>query len=414
MTHPVGVESDRPPRLALMGAFAFPFPQGSQIFFAEQARALTAAGTRTTLLCYGRGSGDAPGDLERIAPPAWLAPRAMGSGPRWTKPVADLALLGTWHAAARRAGQRQQPFEFLLAHNAEAAIIALMARRTTRVRVVYVAHTLWQHELSAYLPEGLAREAGRAGRQIERSIARRADGIIALSEATQQALSPYARAGVALIPPSFETRPSPDAQAQSQSCLQHGLVPGRYTLYSGNLDRYQELDLLAQAAGQLPDSAGPLVVATHALPGSEQPTPGSSKLLRVRVRDFEEMRHLVHAAGCLVAPRRRAGGFPIKLLNYMEAGRPIVAFAGSAPGLKNGESAWIVSPEDPGSGSENEVRSQAARALAHALTRLSTDAELSQRLGAGARRQLENRHPRQRIAAETLDYLAELPGPPGH
>ena len=411
MTLQAGIEPDPPPQLALMGAFAFPFPQGSQIFFAEQARALTAAGARPTLLCYGRGSDHAPGDLERITPPAWLAPRAMGSGPRWAKPLADLALLGTWQAAARRAGQQQQPFEFVLAHNAEAAIIALAARRTTRVRVVYVAHTLLQHELSAYLPERLAREAGRAGQQIERSIARRADGVITLCEATQRALSPHARADVALIPPSFEARPAPNAQAQAQSCQKHGLVPGHYTLYSGNLDRYQELDLLARAASQLPVSAGPLVVATHALPSSKQPNPGPARLLRVRVRDFEEMRHLIHAAGCLVAPRRRIGGFPIKLLNYMEAGRPIVAFAGAAPGLKADESAWIIAPEDPGVPDEKDPRSQAAHALTHALTRLSADPELGRRLGAGARRQLETRHPGRRIAAETLDYLAGLPGP---
>jgi hypothetical protein len=37
--------------VALVGAFAFPYPQGSQVFFAQQARALMAAGARVTLVC---------------------------------------------------------------------------------------------------------------------------------------------------------------------------------------------------------------------------------------------------------------------------------------------------------------------------------------------------------------------------
>jgi 1,2-diacylglycerol 3-alpha-glucosyltransferase len=295
----------------------------------------------------------------------------------------------------------------VLAHNAEAALIALAARRVTGVPVVYVAHTLLQHELSAYLPERLAHEANRAGQQIERAIARRADGIIALCEATQKALSPHARVPLALIPPSFEIEPAPEARAQAEACQRHGLIPGRYTLYSGNLDRYQELDLLAHAASRLPPGADPLVVATHAFQASEQPSPDGSGLHRVRVRDFEEMRQLIHAAGCLVAPRRRAGGFPIKLLNYMEAGRPIVAFSPAAPGLEADQSAWLIPESSPGLRAEKELRGEA---LAHALTSLSADPELGRRLGAGARRQLETRHPGHRIARETLDYLAELSG----
>ncbi|HIF97597.1 MAG TPA: hypothetical protein EYQ54_11315, partial [Myxococcales bacterium] len=94
------------PRVALLGAFAFPYPQGSQIFFAQQARDLGEAGAQPVLLCYGRGVGEAPEAIERIPSPKRLAPRAMGSGPQWGKPVADLALLGTWLRAARRARQR--------------------------------------------------------------------------------------------------------------------------------------------------------------------------------------------------------------------------------------------------------------------------------------------------------------------
>jgi len=398
------------PRVALLGAFAFPYPQGSQIFFAEQAKILAEAGNRPALLCYGSGVGTTPENIERIPAPKRLAPRAMGSGPQWGKPVADLALLGTWLRAARRARRRGKPFDFVLAHNAEAAAIALAARRATRTRVVYVAHTLLRHELSTYLPERHAEEAARLGQQIDRALVRRADGVIALCDAAQRALDPHAPSEVALIPPSFEVRPTPDPAHQSRTCRRHGLSPGRYALYSGNLDRYQELDLLAAAARRRSASSDPVVVASHApisAFSAHASTPENSSppnLRRIRVRDFEEMRALIHGAGCLVAPRRRIGGFPIKLLNYMEARRPIIAFPEAAPGLKHGESAWLI--QDNANSARGAQRT--ADAMANALTALFADPALGQHLGAGARHQLETQHPGSLIAAKIVDYLSEL------
>ena len=385
------------PRIALLGAFAYPYPQGSQVFFADQARALAAAGARPTLLCYGRGYGEADEELELIRSPAGLSPGVMNSGPQWGKPAADLGLLFTWLGAARRAARAGRPFQFALAHNVEAAAIALMTRRLTRVKTVYVAHTLLRHELSAYLPERFGPEADRAGLQIERSIVRRADGVIALCEETRQALGRHARSEVAVIPPGYAARPPPSAEQRAQTCRGHGLEAGGYTLYSGNLDRYQDLDLLTAATRRLPPSADPVVIASHSQDKRDAgeplggPGPGPR---RIRVRDFEEMRTLIHGARCLVATRQRIGGFPIKLLNYMEAGRPIVAFTGVAPGLVHDESAWLVEPE------------QGAKGIAEALTDLSANPDRCERLGAGARRRLETRHPWELIASRTLDYLA--------
>jgi len=210
--------------------------------------------------------------------------------------------------------------------------------------------------------------------------------------------------------PSFEVRPTPDPAHQSRTCRRHGLSPGRYALYSGNLDRYQELDLLAAAARRRSASSDPVVVASHApisAFSAHASTPENSSppnLRRIRVRDFEEMRALIHGAGCLVAPRRRIGGFPIKLLNYMEARRPIIAFPEAAPGLKHGESAWLI--QDNANSARGAQRT--ADAMANALTALFADPALGQHLGAGARHQLETQHPGSLIAAKIVDYLSEL------
>lgn len=393
------------PRIAVLGAFPFPYPQGSQIFVADQARALARAGAQPILLSYGRGLGERPRDLEYAPAPARLSPRAMRSGPNWGKPLADLALLASWRRTARQARRQGRAFDFVLAHNAEAATIALLSRRSTRTPVIYVAHTLLEHELSAYLPERHAAEANRAGRLIDRALARRVDGVMVLSEEAREALAPHARGPVAQIPPGFFPEPEPEPSSVEQTCSAHGLRPGHYVLYSGNLDRYQELELFAQAGKLLPGSAPPLVIATHdGGPGKEAAIPARDHgggIRRVVVRDFGEMRKLLFGAFCLVAPRRRIGGFPIKLLNYMETRRPIVAFDGRAPGLAHDESAWLLD-ENRGAGG-----------LAEGIAHLHADPARAKRLGSAARRRLETHHPWPGAAAATLDYLGRLGGSAG-
>jgi len=377
------------PALALVGAFPFPYPQGSQVFMAEQARALARAGAAPVLFTYGRGQGAAPDDLAHRSAPRWTAPRRMRSGPHWGKPLADAALLATLR---RQAGSR---FPFALAHNAEAACIALRARAATGMRVVYVAHTLLRHELSAYASERWRPLLDRIGGRIDRWIARRADAVVALSDEARDELAGFTRGPSIVLPPGHDPVAAPSPALRARVCARHGLREGTFALYTGNLDGYQELDLLAAAARRLPLSAPPIVVATHDADRiAARVDPGLLRI--VTVQGFEEMRALIHAARIGIVTRRRPGGFPVKLLNYMEAARPILAFANVAVGLRDGESARLLGP---GAGEAD---------LADALLALLGDGALRTRLGEGARRRLLEHHGWEGIAQRTLDFLAGI------
>jgi len=379
------------PALAVVGAFPFPYPQGSQVYVAEQARALARAGARPVLFTYGRGAGPRPPDLVFAPAPGWASPRAMGSGPQWGKPLADAALLGTY---ARRA---RQGFTCALTHNAEAGCIALAARRLTGLPVVYVAHTVLRHELSAYAGPRWRGLLDRVGGRVDRLVVRHADAVIALCDEARADLEPFARGPVVVLPPGHDPAESPKPEALARVCERHGLREGGFVLYSGNLDGYQDLALLASAARRLPLGTPPIVVATHDAGAARAPVaPELAGLRIVAVSDFEEMRALVHAARILVLTRRRPGGFPVKLLNYMEAARPIVAFANVGVGLRDGESARLLAP-----GAD-------AATLADALLELHADPALRARLGAGARRQLETRHGWADLARRTLDLVASV------
>jgi len=379
------------PRLALLGAFPFPYPQGSQVFAGEQARALRAAGAQPLFFSYGRGQGERPRDVELVTTPRWASPRRMRSGPRWGKPLADAFLLGRYLQEARR-----ERFDAALAHNAEAAVVALAARAHTRVPVVYVAHTILSHELSAYGPSSLAPALDRTGAALDRWIARRADAVIALCEAGRRSLAPHARSPVVVIPPGLDPVPPPAADLRAALCRRLGLERGGFILYTGNLDAYQELDLLRAAASRLPAATPAIVIATHDARGANRRAGESTRVRYVEIGGIEEVRALCAEARLLVATRRRPGGFPIKLLNYMEAARPIVVFEGAAADLEHGRSAWVV-PDSTG-----------AAGLADSIARLLDDAALCQRLGAGARLRLETRHAWPAIAESTLAVVTRL------
>jgi glycosyltransferase involved in cell wall biosynthesis len=371
-------------RLAILGAFPFPAPQGSQCYAADQARALQEIGVELVFFSYGRGIGRLPEGLPLERIPERLSPRRLRSGFDARKPAADRALLQQLLASHRR-----RPFAVVLAHNAEAAGVALLARARGGPAVLYVAHTLWQEELREYLPPGLGRLATGIGALLDRQLARRADAVLTLAERGRASLEPHARGPVACIPPGFRPLPAPDERSVREAASRQGLEPGRYALYTGNLDPYQDVPDLDAAAALL---SGPeqVVVATH--------DPRGPALRHVRlcvVRDPDEMRLLVYGARVAVAPRRRAGGFPIKLLQYMEAARPIVARLAAAGTLQNGHSALLLAD------------SAGPRDLATAISRAWHDTPFAQHLAAGARQTLEHHHAPTPLAHQTLTLATQ-------
>ncbi len=94
----------------------------------------------------------------------------------------------------------------------------------------------------------------------------------------------------------------------------------------------------------------------------------------------------------------RSEGMSNALLEYMAAGRPIVAtrVGGNAELVEHGTHALLVPPDDPG-------------ALARAISRLLADRELACRLGAAARRRARERYGREAMVRRFEDFYAGLP-----
>jgi len=382
-------------RILLIGAFPFPYPQGSQVFTVEQAKALARSGAQVALSTYGRGEGPPPegvsnagGEVLWIPSSRRFAPRRTRSGPSLTKPVADAALVATVVQAQRKRG-----FDIALAHNAEAAWVAQVARRVTGLPYVYVAHTLLAQELSAFgrPRHGAALQA--IGAAIDRHVARRADATLALSHASVRALQPWVRGPIRRIPPGLERSAPPSRAERQRACQRLGLTPRGFFLYAGNLDGYQDLALLNAAAAQAGPEEPPILVTTHDATGADR-----FGALRVVPCDFWTTRCLALEAQALLLPRRRVGGFPIKLLNYLDTGRPVVAHENVAEGLVDDVSARLL------------PRTAGATDWAEALRVLAAQPQTADRLGAAGREHLGSAHDWRAIADETLALCAAAAG----
>jgi len=380
-------------KVVLVAASPFPYPQGSQVLVGQLAAALQKRGHAVRLVTYHSGVGS-PADgvvLDRIqALPGLGAARA---GPSWQKPFWDLFLARELLQVAHS----WQP-DLLHAHNFEGLLAALWVRWRTGVPVIYHVHNAMGLELHTYFRSRPGRWLGGvAGRAVDAHLPRRADHCIVLNG---RAVDYFRRRGVArlaVVPPGIEFEPGEAARARQS------LGDGPLVVYSGNLDRYQDLDLLFRAFRKVAEArpAARLILSTNAAPGEWQALAGAlgigGQTRFVPAGDFATVRDLLAAADVTVCPRQVCLGFPIKLLNYMAAGKAIVAARGSACGLQHLENGWVVDDGD-------------TQGLARAIIRLLDEPHLARRLGAAARRTVQQEYTWERAVAAIEGVYAQVGG----
>lgn len=285
-----------------VGPFPWPSHQGSQAYLASQVRALVAAGHRVSLAVYGGGEGGAiPGvRLVRGRPGA----RFSSGGLHWSRPLADLGLV-----RAMRALHRTDPVDLIHAHQVEGPLVARLARLD--VPIVYDLHTSMAEELGDHVD--LGRFTVPLGRAVDRLALRAADAGCAISRRSEAI---FARRGLPCrwIPPSIDPSELEGLPTDPRPRL----------VYTGNLDAYQDLDLLWAIRSSLPL---PLVVVT----GSDEPVPDGVEV--VRSRDPQDALRALAGATAAIVPRRHVAGFPIKLLNQLGLGVPTVVMRSARLGV---------------------------------------------------------------------------------
>ena len=162
----------------------------------------------------------------------------------------------------------------------------------------------------------------------------------------------------------------------------YGLGTRPVVMYTGITNSFQRIDYLLRAFSVvLKEDSSAIVMIVNPIE-AEPDVPqhkalaeelGIAKNVRfVGPHTLDELPDYLAMATVTVAPRPECPGHPIKLLNYMISGKPIVCFAGGAKGLTHMQDALVVPDHD-------------WQAMGEAILTFLRDPDLAKRLGANAR-----------------------------
>ena len=357
------------PRILLISPQPFFQWRGSPLRVSFDARALAELGYAVDLLVMPVGQNfPLPGVTLHRAPNIIRA-RDLPIGPSLSKAILDISLFFKAAALARR-----QPY--VVFHGIEDAgpIAAVLARRW-RAKYVFEKHS----DPASYKKGFIRNVVMSAYRRVERFSILRADAVIG----TGPALVAQARAIAPAKPvhhifdiPSSLVEPDPARAAAVREKL--GLAPGAVlALYVGSFAVYQGIDLLFQAIPPALQKCPHLQVAV--IGGS--PAQVAARQAEIAAAGFagrvlfpgqihpDELPHTLAAADILLSPRIAGGNTPLKLLDYLKAGRAIVACDNPANRLILDDATARLVPPVPA-------------AFADGLAALAADAPLRVRLGA--------------------------------
>lgn len=361
-------------RLALVAGCPYPVPQGSQVFIKENALALRKMGNDVHLIVYGYGTGPTNEDINIHRTPNLVNYRNTASGPSIKKAILDLIMTKTVREVCRT-----YQIQVLFAHNYEGLLIALLSGFRP---IIYHAHNAMSDELPYYFNR-FTNTIRSLGKILDKTLPQKADYVVVPHEklAAHLILRGCKKSKVRVIPPPIDVSNFPISKINREK------VPP--ILYTGNLDKYQNLDLLFRAFKKVKKEIkeARLIIGTyHEIQIEDAEV--------VSVKNFDSLRKLLSEDSIMAIPRISWSGYPVKMLNAMASGKPIVCCKGSAYGITSGENGIIVPNND-----ENE--------FAKALITLIKEPELREKLGKKARETVEKVHNPQ-IVGEQLDSLAHF------
>jgi 1,2-diacylglycerol 3-alpha-glucosyltransferase len=392
--------------IAMVAACPFPANHGSAASIREMSDMLVDMGHDVHIVTYPFGQEDIQVRRAKVHRTGPFRPETNAKvGPSPEKFSLDFRLLRLLCRVIRR-----ENIDIIHAHNYEGALIGIVAKWLTRRPLLYNAVNLMSDELAGY---NFIRPAWLA-----QGIAHTLDWFIPIFPDHITAVSPELREWflengvradkVDLVPAGIE--PDLFDHPEPQKFRQEYQLDGRpVVMYTGVLNAFQRIDYLlaafAVALRERPDAlliiVSPLVSETHehAHRRRAQELGIANSVIWISPHPLKDLPSYLALADVAVVPRPECPGHPVKLLNYMLAGRPIVSFAGGAKGVRHLHDAFIVPNHD-------------WEALGQGIITLLKDPTLAAKLGANARATvLANFHWRQICAKIECIYDRLLAAP---
>ena len=365
--------------VAMVAACPFPTNRGSAASIREMSDTLSQMGHAVHIVTYPAGQEDIVVRHAKVHRTAPFRPETNAKiGPSPEKFLRDLALLRLLCRVIRR-----ERIDIIHAHNYEGALIGVIAKWITGRPLLYNAVNLMADELAGYR---FIRPAWAA-----HGIARALDWFTPIFPNHITAVSPelkqwFVEHGVpeqkvdvipAGIQPEMFDNPAPEKLRARH------VIPDRpIVMYTGVLNAFQRIDYLLRAFAvvlrEQPDAlllmVSPLVSESHERAHRKlaDQLGISHAVVWIAPHSLDDLPSYLALATVTAISRPECPGHPVKLLNYMIAGKPIVCFAGSAKGVRHLHDAFIVPNHD-------------CDALGKGIMTLLEDRALAAKLGTNAR-----------------------------
>jgi len=303
-------------------------PRGTPFSEYHRIRALADLGHTVDLVTYPFGSDVALPGLRvfRCMKPPFV--RRVRIGPSWAKVALDLALAFT--ALRRVLADR---YDVVHSHEEGAAIGVVLAWFIRRPHL-YDMHSSLPQQLENF-SFSRSRLLKAAFSWLERVVVRRSRVVIVICPhlaETVKGILPSADPILIENAPGSGDAPSAGSGARVRS--EFGLGPETpLVVYTGTFEAYQGLDLLFDAAARVrqarPDArfllAGGRPEQVQAARALARRAGVEAETILAGERPASEIPLFLDAADVLVSPRSTGTNTPLKIYQYLRAGRPIVA-----------------------------------------------------------------------------------------
>lgn len=378
-----GAETIRPDRLriAMIAPCPFPANHGTPGGIREKAEALVRLGHEVHIVTYAsrQDSLEVRGvtihRIPRIGPVDKIV-----IGPSFAKMYWDVLLTLKAISVIRR-----YKIDVIHGMNYEGALAGGIAKWITGRPLVYGAVNTMIDELPTYrfMPGWMAKILARF---LDNYVPRLADRVVCYTATIRDFLVkagvPNERIDITKLGIDLEMfrEVCPDQAAEARKTMNAESDP--LIVYTGVLNRFQRIDYLLKAmrvvlteiptaklafVRTLPDEAERKEVAEVAVQEGVDHCVVFPEVIRLG-----ELPAYIAAADASAVPRPDCPGIPVKLINFMAAGKPVVVTKGSSQGLQDGREALVTADHD-------------TKAMGQALLRILKDKGLADSLGEQAR-----------------------------
>jgi len=365
--------------IAMVAACPFPANHGSAASIREMSDTLTDMGHDVHIVTYPIGQENIKVRRAKVHRTGPFQPETNAKvGPSVDKLLYDVAIVRLLCRVIH-----EHKIDVIHAHNYEGALAGILAKWITRRPLLYNAVNLMSDELASYKFIRPAWLAKWFAERLDILVPKFPDRITAVSPELRNWMIAHGVPSkkVQVVPAGIEAELFDNADPE-RFRSRYPIEGRRVVMYTGVLNAFQRVDYLLRSfsvvAEHEPNAVllvvSPLVSASHQCEyealarklGIDQRT------IWIAPHELEELPSYLALAEVTVVPRPECPGHPVKLLNYMLAGKPSVCFAGGAKGVTHMKESLIVPDHD-------------WRALGEGILTLLRDPELAARLGAAGR-----------------------------